>query len=61
MLSALQVYLGKNLFELGKKNLNLALGMGPYFGPMRALEKGLNGDRDTNVKLYTTMLMNGAY
>ena len=24
-----------------EKTFNLALGMGPYFGPMRALEKGL--------------------
>ena len=31
--------IGKNPFELGKKNFTLALGMGPYFGPMRALEK----------------------
>ena len=31
----------KNPFELGK-NFNLALGMGPYFGPMRSLEKRLN-------------------
>ena len=30
----------KKSFELGK-NFNLALGMGPYFGPVRALEKGL--------------------
>ena len=32
--------IGKNPFELGK-NFDLALGMGPYFGPMRALEKDL--------------------
>ena len=37
--------IGKNPFELGKKNFNLALGMGPYFGPMRAQEKGLITDR----------------
>ena len=34
--------IGKNPFELGKKNIDLALGMGPYFGPMRALEKCLH-------------------
>ena len=41
MISALQFYDWENPFELGKKTFNLALGMGPYFGPMRALEKGL--------------------
>ena len=35
--------IGKNPFELEKKTFNLALEMGPYFGPMRALEKGLLG------------------
>ena len=38
--------IGKIPFELGKP-FNLALGMGPYFGPMRALEKGLKVDIQT--------------
>ena len=29
------------IFSIGKKNFNLALGMGPNIGPVRALEKGL--------------------
>ena len=41
MISALQLYDWEKSFLIGKKNLNLALGMGPYFGPIRALEKGL--------------------
>ena len=40
MISALQLYDWENPFELGK-NFDLALGMGSYFGPVRALEKGL--------------------
>ena len=41
MISALQFYDWEKSFWIGKKTFNLALGMGPYFGPMRALEKGL--------------------
>ena len=41
MISALKSYGWEKSFLIGKKNFNLALGMGPYFGPMRALEKGL--------------------
>ena len=33
--------IGKNPLNWDKKPFNLALGMEPYFGPMRALEKGL--------------------
>ena len=43
MISALQLYDWEKSFWIGKKTFNLALGMGPYFGPMRALEKGLGG------------------
>ena len=39
VISALQLYDWENPFELGKKTFNLALGMGPYFGPVRALKK----------------------
>ena len=39
--NALQIYLGKNPLNWGK-NYNLALGMGPYSGPVRGIEKGLN-------------------
>ena len=39
MLSALQMKLEINIFELGKKPVNLAFGMGSYFDPVRALYK----------------------
>ena len=41
MISSLQLYDLEKSFRIGKKPFNLALGMGPYFGPMRALEKGM--------------------
>ena len=39
MISALQLYDWEKFFWIGKKTFNVALGMGPYFGPKRALEK----------------------
>ena len=41
--------IGKNPFELKKNLPNLALGMGPYFGAMRALEKCLVTIRSLNL------------
>ena len=32
------------IFSIGKKPFNLALGIGPNIGPVRALEKGLSLD-----------------
>ena len=44
MISALQIYDWEKSYELGKKPSNFALGMGPYFGPMRPIEKDLTMD-----------------
>ena len=43
MISVLQKYDWEKIPLNWEKNFNSALGMGPYFGPMRALEKGLTG------------------
>ena len=37
------------IFSIGKKTFNLALGMGPNIGPVRALEKGLHMVSECNI------------
>ena len=52
MISALRLYDWEKSFWIGKKPFNLALGMGPYFGPMRALEKALIPDHLVHVHYF---------